>query len=180
MSTPTPLRINFSRSANSARTGISFMVAGAFLFSVSVAWHFSVHRDVVAVKEQVKETEKLLRRSPTRVEASRKNDRDSQQQVQIANSVVQQISIPWDHLFSDIENSAGDDVALLSVQPDATARTVRINGEAKKFPALVAYIRRLEDTEHLSRVTLQVHEVKAQDPQKPVVFLLHADWGARK
>lgn len=179
MNTTSPLRINFGRTARLAQAGAALLVAGAFAFSASVAWYFAVDRELVQARDQAKDVTKMLRRSPARVEESRKDDREFQQEVRIANGVIQQMSIPWDLLFSDIESSTGSEVALLSVQPDAATRVVRISGEAKEFAAMVAYIRRLEKTDHLGKVMLQGHEIKIQDPQKPVAFVLLAVWGAQ-
>ena len=70
--------------------------------------------------------------------------------------------------------------ALLSVQPDLQNRIVRIAGEAKTLPLLMAYVRRLGTTRALSNVYLTGHEVKTQDAQRPITFSLVAAWADKR
>jgi hypothetical protein len=174
-----PLRIDFSRNAQKAKSGSVLLVTGALAFSISVAWLVSITQELEKVQTQVRDITQLLRRSPAKIEAARRDDREIQKEVSVANLVIQQLSIPWDLLFSDVESAASSDVALLSVQPDAANRLVRINGEAKEFMAIIGFIRRLEDADNLGNIVLQGHEVKTQDPLRPVVFSITAAWSIR-
>lgn len=100
------------------------------------------------------------------------------QQIEIrnANEILQQLALPWSDLFKVVETANEKEIALLSIQPDAGKRVLRLSGEAKNFEALLAYIARLEQTPMLSQVYLSNHEVRLQDPQKPVRFALVASW----
>ena len=84
--------------------------------------------------------------------------------------------MPWGELFKRVEASNEKEIALLSIQPDAGKRVMRLSGEAKNFEALLAYIARLEHTPMLNQVYLTSHELRLQDPQKPVRFALTANW----
>lgn len=99
-----------------------------------------------------------------------------QQEIRQANEILQQLTLPWSDLFKAVEGAADKDVALLAIQPDATKSLLRLSGEAKNFKALLDYIARLEQNETLDHVYLTQHEVKAQDPEKPVQFSLLANW----
>lgn len=179
MNSTAPLRIDFSRNAQKAKPGSVLLVAGALAFSISVAWLSGVTHEHEKVQKQVGDVTQLLRRSPAKIEATRRDDRELQKEVSVANSVIQQLSIPWDSLFSDVESAASADVDLLSVQPDAANRLVRINGEAKEFMAIIGFIRRLEEADDLENIVLQGHEVKTQDPLRPVLFSITAAWSIR-
>ena len=99
-----------------------------------------------------------------------------QQEILNANDILQQLALPWRELFNVVETSNEKEIALLSIQPDADKRGLRLAGEAKNFEALLAYIARLEQSPMLSQVYLTSHELRLQDAQKPVRFALVANW----
>lgn len=102
-----------------------------------------------------------------------------QQEIRQANEILQQLSLPWDTLFKAVEVTRGQEVALLSIQPNVDKRVVRIAGEAKNFGALLAYMTYLEQGETLNQVYLTSHEIRTQDAEKPVRFTLLANWAVR-
>jgi len=97
-------------------------------------------------------------------------------EAQYANQVLRQLSLPWNALFQALEDSAGQNVALLSLEPDAQKGTVRIRGEAKNLGAALHFVKQLGTSGVFASVFLQNHEVQQQDPQKPVRFTLVAGW----
>lgn len=107
-------------------------------------------------------------------------DAEAQQlEIRNANEILQRLALPWGDLFKVVEASNEKEIALLSIQPDAGKRLLRLSGEAKNFDALLAYIARLEQTPMLNQVYLANHEVRLQDPQKPVRFALVATWAVQ-
>lgn len=98
------------------------------------------------------------------------------QEITQANQVLRELSIPWDKLFHAIEDSAGKDVTLLSMEPDATKRIAKIAGEARNLAAVLDYVRHLEQQAVLRDVYLQRHEIEQQDPEKPIHFNVMARW----
>lgn len=103
-----------------------------------------------------------------------------QLEVRQANEILHQLALPWHGLFKAIESSNEKEVALLAVQPDMQRRVLRLSGEAKNFDALLAYVARLEKNEALSQVYITQHEIRSQDPEKPVRFALVANWVEKK
>jgi Tfp pilus assembly protein PilN len=99
-----------------------------------------------------------------------------EQEIRQANDILQQLTLPWSALFKAVEGANDKEIALLAIQPDAQKSQVRLQGEAKNFKALLDYIGRLEQSGTLTQVYLTNHEVKAQDPDKPVQFSLVANW----
>jgi len=93
-----------------------------------------------------------------------------------ANAVIRQLGLPWGELFADVEAAITADVTLLAVEPDAENRKIRIAGEAKHFPALVAYINRLEERDVLADVYLASHELRSGNAKRPVAFTIQATW----
>ena len=101
-----------------------------------------------------------------------------QGEVDQANEVIRRLSMPWNGLFRAIEESAIDRVALLSVQPDSNRQILNLRGEAQAYDDVLAYVERLDASGALAQARLVTHEVKAGDPQHPVVFAVAARWGA--
>lgn len=97
-------------------------------------------------------------------------------EVKHAKEIVQELTLPWGRLFQAIESVGGKDVTLLTLEPNPEKKTVKIGGEAKNMMALLNYLRQLQDCDAFSSVYLQSHQVQRQDIQKPVRFLLLADW----
>jgi hypothetical protein len=102
--------------------------------------------------------------------------RASKEDVAAARDTVERLSTPWHGLFGALESAASDQVALLAVEPDAKAGSVTISGEGKDYLAALTYVLNLSRAEALSGVKLVRHEVKAEDPQRPVAFAVSASW----
>ena len=108
--------------------------------------------------------------------ASAEAAREQVLEVQHANQVLRQLSLPWDALFTAVEASGGKNIALLSMEPDLKKGTVTISAEAKDFDAMLDYVRQLGKREVFGSVLLQNHQVQQADPQKPIRFSLRAVW----
>jgi Tfp pilus assembly protein PilN len=172
-----PLAIDFLRDARAPSVaGVAILLAGALGAATSVSWYAAVSDDVQRLEAQADEMRRLTRRTPARMKESPRDALEMQREVRIANQVVARMTLPWDRLFSGLEAAADGDVALLALQPDAAAHQVRISGEAKSFKAMLDYSRRLEQTGTLGGVVLLGHEIKSQDPQRPVAFSVSANW----
>lgn len=176
MNAPRPFAIDFRRLPHSAGAGAALLLAGAFAASACAAWYANIDGEFERAEAQTTEMKRMMRRAPGRVDESRSDAREMQQEVRAANAVIQQMAIPWDRLFSEIESTVDAEVGLLSIQPDVGNRLVRISGEARNFNAMLAYSRRLENTDLLHNVVLLGHEIKTQDPQRPVLFAMSVGW----
>jgi len=124
----------------------------------------------------MEDVRRMARRVAPELAASAPAPAELQQELRAANAILQQLALPWEELFHELEASAGSNVALLSVEPDPQGRQVKISGEAKDLQALFGYMRRLGRSGVLAHVYLAGHAVKDQDPQRPVTFTLAADW----
>ena len=175
-----PIRVDFLRNpAAPSPVGMAFLLAGALAAALSVSWYVSVLGEIDRLETSAAEMKRMTRRAPGRMTESPRDARETQQEVRIANLVVQQMTLPWDRLFQELEASASKEISLLAVQPDVAGRQVRISGEAKTFKAMLDYSRRLENSAMLGEVVLLGHEVRSQDPQRPVAFSLSAGWSER-
>jgi hypothetical protein len=98
------------------------------------------------------------------------------QEVQRANEVLRQLTLPWEQLFQTVEAAGGTKVALLALEPDMEKHVVKISGEAKDMAEVLNYITRLEEQAVFGTVYLQSHQVQLRDPDRPVRFSLLAVW----
>ena len=95
-----------------------------------------------------------------------------------ADRVARSLLLPWDSLFSTLEQATDDRVALLALQPDARKGEISISGEAKNYDAVLAFVTRLDSRKTLRDVHLVRHEVREDDPQHPMSFGIVASWEA--
>jgi Tfp pilus assembly protein PilN len=127
--------------------------------------------------EEVDELQQRLRgpRKERKVVQERLSD-EKQLEFNQARRVLQQLSLPWEHLLRSIEQTVNRDTALLSIEPDAEHQQLQMVGEARHYGAVLDFVDRLSRTPGLERVHLVSHEVRADVPERPLQFTLAATW----
>lgn len=90
--------------------------------------------------------------------------------------VSAQLRRPWEQLFAMLEALPREDIALLSLAPDARKGQIRITAEARDLEAMLAFHKQLEASADLSDVSLVSHEVKTKQAERPILFNLLATW----
>jgi len=96
-----------------------------------------------------------------------------------AGLIARRLGMPWTPLLAELEAASHDsasDVALLSVEPDDSKHVVRVTGESRDLPRVLAYVGRLQSSPLLRYPMLESHELRSDDPQRPVRFALSAEW----
>jgi Tfp pilus assembly protein PilN len=106
------------------------------------------------------------------IEKTTLDSKELSAEVERANAVLARLNAPWDDLFADIEAAAGPGVSLLGLQPEGDGKRLRLQGEARRFEDMLAYMTRLESGHALRHVLLVGHEMR----DRAVVFTLSADW----
>lgn len=96
-----------------------------------------------------------------------------------ARQALEQARLPWAELFAALEAAQGEDVALLTLAPEAARRQVRIQAEARDFAAMLAYQEQLQRQPGLAQVVLVDHLVMKDQPHSPVRFQVLAAWETR-
>jgi Tfp pilus assembly protein PilN len=110
--------------------------------------------------------------------ASRQSVREGE--LAAARDTLRRLSIPWDALFGALEAAQIERASLLSIEPDAGSGTVTLTGEAKDYLAALSYVANLEQQKSLTRVHMAKHEIRQNDPQRPVSFVILASWKERR
>lgn len=100
----------------------------------------------------------------------------SDEEWQAARETIGRIATPWDELFLAIESAHTDGAFLLAIEPKVESRSVLLSGEARDYLRLLSYIAALSDVARLEKVHLVRHELKANDPQRPLAFVISAHW----
>ena len=96
-----------------------------------------------------------------------------------AGRMAAELGTPWTKLLAELEAASHDSsgqVAVLSIEPDHSKHNVRITGESRDLPVVLTYIQRLQGSSLLRYPMLDSHEVRTEDPQRPVRFAMTAEW----
>ncbi len=156
------------------------------LLGAGIAAALGVAAEYAALGEKVARAESSLHDS---ARAARKKPVLSRQQAdpqkvalefQQAREVMLRLQLPWHELFGSLESARNANVGLLSIESEHDRRRVKIYAEAKDLEAMVAYLGLLRQRPALAEVYLESHELQLKDPQRPVRFVLSANWKAAK
>jgi hypothetical protein len=94
-----------------------------------------------------------------------------------AQSVLHQLALPWPVLIDAFEGAATNDVAMLQLQPDARDHVLRVTAEARHEDAMLSYLRSLGSANGMSDVHLLNHQLRDDDPQRPILFTVQGSIG---
>lgn len=147
---------------------------GVMVLAVAVAGML-LHKQWEAQQrlQRLEAADNLLRTSP----APRAVPRERlDEQVKSAQAVVRQLALPWAELIDSLERSAMRDVSVLHVQPDAQQRLMRVTAEARGEAQMLEYLRRVSAARGFSEVHLLSHQVREDDPARPIQFSLQASF----
>jgi Tfp pilus assembly protein PilN len=156
--------------------GASLLAAGAFAAVATLAEYRALAGETERLEARIADTQRMARRDLPRLRQAALDPKAFADEVRNANAVLAQLTIPWDGLFREIEAAGDGTIVLLSIQPDAGTRAVRITGEARRFEDVLAYVGRLERRPGLANVFLASHELRQGGAQRPVTFALVAQW----
>lgn len=157
--------------------GMGVLVAALAALALMGSYYRTLDQQVVLWESKL---DRIERMSSQRALASRplteQAVRAQMLELNQANLVVRQLSLPWNALFNAVETTSGQNIALLSLEPDLQKGTVKISGEAKDLNALLKYVKQLSTRDVFGSVFLQNHQIQEADPEKPLRFSLLAHW----
>jgi len=152
------------------------LALGAVLATWVVLEYGSVSDELKRWEDKLSDTRRLAKRSLPSFATEEAPTAELAQELKAANAVLDQLSLPWDAVFADVEAAVIPDIALLGVQPDPRARLVNLEGEARDLTALLTFLARLEAAPALGEVHLKRHEIRLSDPNHPLAFTIQARW----
>lgn len=171
------LRLDYATAPHAARPWVWLLLAATVLAAGVSGWQWTqlrAEREGLALRLQARSATVQSPAAAVPVPVEKKAA--MKQQVVQANAVLAELGYPWPALFTQLEKSAGKEVALLAIRPDAAKGRVRIVGEVRHLADALEYVRRLTMVGGMAEVVLEQHEVVETDPQKPVRFALSARW----
>ena len=164
------IELDFVRRTPRSRWAGRVLLAVALGVAGDMAFTFAQLERAVKANEAV-----VARAQPRKALPAVSND-----ELALARDTVDRLGLPWTKLFAALESAATDQVALLAIEPDTKTGTVKISGDSKDYLAALGYVLNLSQAEALSNVQLVRHEVKQNDPQRPVAFSISAAWNEVK
>lgn len=143
------------------------LLAGATAAVLAASWQvIAARQELAAVQVQL---QALGRRAPA---ATTPSPPLKAEERRAWNEVVRQLNTPWSALLASLEAATPEDVALVSIEPDAKQARVRLQAEAKTLDALLVYAQALQSAGPFAEVALVKHETNEQDPSRPVRLTL--------
>jgi len=103
-------------------------------------------------------------------------DADELARVQLVRQTSHSLTTPWADLLGALE-SVPTRVALLSIDPSASKRTVLLSAEAARPQDMIDFLNALQNDRRLAHVTLVSHQVQEKAVGTPMRFQVQADWG---
>ncbi|HEY8357539.1 MAG TPA: hypothetical protein VIL30_08780 [Ramlibacter sp.] len=149
-------------------------LAGVALLVIAAAWLLASLLQLAQTRQELAATEAELqalgRRQPVAV-TPKPALRPEQRRAW--NQVVRQLNTPWGGLLAVLEATTPDDVALVSIEPDARQGSVRIQAEARTLEVLLAYAQSLKGAGLFADVVPVKYETNEQDPNRPARLMLN-------
>lgn len=172
------LGFNFAGRANfTSLLGLLLLVAGLAAVSVVTLDYLDATDELARVQARQERLSRLdsATRSGRRVATSPPASASSNSAGTVAQ-VTQQLKLPWDALLHDLETLDDPSIALLSLDAQGQARTLRLTGEAKTISEVVGYVGRLRSLSSVDAANLTSHEEKLVGTVKVVRFTVDATW----
>ncbi|MBI2317438.1 MAG: PilN domain-containing protein [Betaproteobacteria bacterium] len=174
------LELDFRRETRQTRrVGIALLAAGIASAVVAAGQYRDLADDLALAEANTRAAARATRKQAASPRVSGDLQRISQE-LKRAGEVALALRTPWNDLFASVESANTPEVALLSIETDTGKRQVKISGEAKDFDAMLEYVRFLGSQPKLADVYLHSHQVQLQSPQRPVRFVLGAEWVSRQ
>lgn len=95
---------------------------------------------------------------------------------QALSTAIQKLNLPWRDLLDTVERSTPKNIALLSLEPDASKNTLVVVAESANAQAMLDYVSQLKGQDLFLEVRLVMHEISKQDPFAPYRFQIEARW----
>jgi hypothetical protein len=173
------LELDFHRRARAAHwLRVGLLALGVVLAGASLLRFQALNRELGVWESKLDDMSQLARRKTVSLGVGPRDGKAPPEEIRRANVVLEQMTVPWGVLFSELEATSDNDLALLAIQPDVASRQVRVTGVATSLAAVTRFVTRLEAQPHLTGVYLVEHALSAASPRRPVTFSIVASWEA--
>jgi hypothetical protein len=173
MKAPQPLRLDhFGPERHTGRAGWILLTAAVLCAAVLAMWQHALVQQLDAAERRAARATPAAAVLPATFDPRRLDDAARR-----AQAVAAELRLPWAELFDAVEAAADPSVALLAIEPDARRAALRVSGEARDKPAMLAYLTRLGAQPPIARALLESHAERGEG--RRVQFTLIAHWELR-
>jgi len=145
-----------------------------------------VTREAILIQWRLDEARDRLTHLQSRLQRNFANkdrpfDSSLAKQAEALHGISQALSTPWLALLGEIEASTNKDVAVLSIQPEASSGAVTIALESRDLSSMLEFLKALNQRTTIRNAFLLSHQIQAQDAQKPIRARIIFEWtGSRE
>ncbi len=160
------------------RSLLSYLfLATVLCLAIGTGWYFnSILEEMSRLKASVAKIEGRVDGQVTASAGVQMTPEKLAEVIKFSNQTIRQLNLPWDILFTQLTTAKEKDVALLRIEPNAKTNAIQVEGEAKDYASMLAYVRRLSEQNVLQGVYLTEHKMDDQNPDRPIRFILEASW----
>lgn len=173
------LNLDFHATPGRPWVAIVMLSCGIVLLAAAVTQYQQAASELARSEAVLLGRQRADKKNVTRSQAMPKLAAERTREMAAARRVMQQLALPWDALFLNLELATEKDIALLAIEPDAKKMRITLIAEASSLQGMLNYVRRLQALALFSDVILQKHEVQLKDPDRPLRFTLTGHWGER-
>jgi len=169
------LELDYQRKPNNITLlGVTVCILAVAVLALMIFQYRQLSEQTQVVETELRKVERKI--NSRTINAGAKDARTLAREIKEANKVLKMMGLSWDGIFGAVSAAHQKGVALLALAPEPDKRIVKISAEAKNFSVMLDYVKRLEEQPALGEVYLQSHNLQKRDPQKPVRFVVMADW----
>jgi len=169
------LELDYQRKpSNITLLGVTVCILAVAVLALMIFQYRQLSEQSQVVETELRKVERKI--NSRTIEVGSKDARTLAREIKEANKVLKMLGLRWDGIFGAVAAAHQKGVALLALAPEPDKRIVKISAEAKNFSVMLDYVKRLEEQPALGEVYLQSHNLQKRDPQKPVRFVVMADW----
>jgi hypothetical protein len=151
--------------------GAALWVAAALAVAAATTAHGLYYRSLARSTVPAEARLRALEAEARRLEAAHAGELPAETRGALAalpgqmaayNEILAAAAFPWTGLLLELEASLPPNLGLASIQPDPASGTVTLQGQARAFADLTAFIGLLEQREPFQEVQLLRHSEQAQ------------------
>jgi Tfp pilus assembly protein PilN len=128
----------------------------------------TLEREAVHIAERTAQAERV------RVSVARAPI-DAKQAVAV-NAAIARLNLPWDDILDALEAATPQQIALLSITPDASRALLRIEAESTSSEQMIGYLTALQQQPLFGRVDLVRNELAKDRTDGVLRFQIEAQW----
>jgi len=170
------LELDYQRKPNNITLlGIVVCILAIIVLALMYIKYMQLNEEGQIAEIELRQIESKIRLQTDGLNMTR-DARTLAKEIKEASQILKMLGLKWDGVFGAVAAAHRKGVALLALAPEPEKRIVKISAEAKNFSVMLDYVKRLEEQSALGEVYLQSHNLQKRDPQRPVRFVVLADW----